>query len=1167
MSQTGQALLYDDSIGHSNLKVGHGGVRHMASTVIAFAFALLAAFGGLLAMSPGNQKAEAFDWGIPIFCPSDSLGYHMDSNGPWESILTRIPVSNKGNRTFTLQEALGGNVGFVNYDGAGKGTSWTKEFSDKDLKKTDGVKVDDTAKKKMEAVRKGQTCSFGSTMTATANGMMGATSFIAGIAQLTTTASFDPTFICKDAGDKGCIDVAKITGGDGSNKNGGIIGTLTNGLLIPLSTLMALITGIIIAIDTFRNRSYRQGLAYVGGLVLVYIIGVAFVTNPSFVARLPMQAGSLVTSSVLTPFVNATSGDDDSSTATDNEVCQAASGGASEDEQMSLTMSSLNCRIWKSFVLGPYSEASFGTSYENLDTSNATVKKALSSSGVSADDISVPLTSTSAPDDMSGSTLKLDGSTPQVKNLAAYQIYLQTDAAKSADTDKMNKTLDERWYHVIVPVAHDNHMWNTWSFGYSSYFRRLSYAFAALLASAIGTALITFTALLALVWLFISMIAICLLPIFLLMGLEQTRGRRILFKYLGELGTILVKYFISLMFVILTIVLFGAMLGAVDNVAMMLITTILLVLALLMFRGRILGMFGDANLMGMGHVKGAFSKAGRSAMAIAGGAAGSVMAERAFNPFKAAGAARRGGWDTFKRDLTRGDGFASNMVRQGNRISEDNKRDMRDRATAEREKGQDLQTDAAKLSSDVQAQDAKVGGIERERDQIQRNVDELSGNAEITQKSQEEILLQMEQAGDSSGFVDMQRMRNELQQLDTDIATGQITGNKSGDELAAMQQRRNELQQNLASRDQLEMPASVAAEQQRMAMDYNQRLSEAITGRGGHEFSPEDARKIVQFNSRLSDLTHEYNEQSAILNEMVDKHDAVSHEAQAHRAVADSLTDDMIAHRPGEFISNRKVRKAQENAETLMEDRATERSGEFSHASKKRVDASGANSENPLDEGISAIGSTIRGGGEDFRRGDRTPNFNTTPQMDLEDDLNTTQRLDVDGNDFNATQRLDDSAHSNHGGSGNVRSNSNKVDVMSPDSHSRDFGSTPPQSATTGDLRREGVRPSVVTPSGYNRAVSNNSSSNDSVKNLVDRGHATVTTSVAKKNVPRIPAREKMPDQKLGNPNKLIEKQQDGGGINIVDKRSHNRAEASKQALIDLGLNLGKDGGQGTKSP
>src|SRR5699024_634245 len=150
--------------------------------------------------------------------------------------------------------------------------------------------------------------------------------------------------------------------------------------------------------------------------------------------------------------------------------------------------------------------------------------------GVDVDDFKFSLQSSESPDSMKGKTLDLDGSGEEINNLAAYQLFVMTDA-KSGDNkfDKAGEgtdAYDKRWYNIIAVVAEDDNMWNTWTSTGGGFFQKASIALISAAATIGGGIVIVVISFFALLYYLISIIMMVLAPLFLLLAVHPGRGRK-----------------------------------------------------------------------------------------------------------------------------------------------------------------------------------------------------------------------------------------------------------------------------------------------------------------------------------------------------------------------------------------------------------------------------------------------------------------------------------------------------------------------------------------------------------------------------------------------------------------------------------------------------------------
>lgn len=116
---------------------------HQISTSVKVIFVVLAAFislgmiisattgASVLTESQNHRSAhavtltqEAHAGFLGFVGGEQSLGHGMDNPSPWKSSFTNIQLEEKQGRVFTIKEAIGANLGYVNYAGEGDGGLW-----------------------------------------------------------------------------------------------------------------------------------------------------------------------------------------------------------------------------------------------------------------------------------------------------------------------------------------------------------------------------------------------------------------------------------------------------------------------------------------------------------------------------------------------------------------------------------------------------------------------------------------------------------------------------------------------------------------------------------------------------------------------------------------------------------------------------------------------------------------------------------------------------------------------------------------------------------------------------------------------------------------------------------------------------------------------------------
>lgn len=884
--------------------------------LFAFFTLLFAVFAGTYTTTISTASTtEAAGFSSKIMCDSKSLGYGMNDKGAWKSALVNIPASDVAGRTFTAQEIFGGNVGFITYYGEGEGTDWTQAVGNAEERNIDKGDMS-SAQDKLDSARTGTACVLGSISSSIGGIQVALTSFISSLGQMLSTAAFDPTIFCKDENDTSCINIVGVIGGE--NNNGGIIGALTEGILLPLSTLMALIAAIVIFIT--RMRTPMQGLIDFGILVLVYIIGVMGATNPQVVAKAPMQIAAVILQTAITPFTQGV-GLSDNGTAQGNGICVSSAPGASIDAQMSMTVSQLNCTAWKAFVLNPYAQAQFGRSYDELELSDPDIASAAEKAGYAPEDFNVSMGTSSAPEEMYNKTLTLDAGSPTVQNLAMYQLYLKTNAAQTGDEQYLTAPVDTRWYRVILTAANDDDIWQHYSFSMDSMFYKAGIGFIALIATIAGTIIIAFTSILALAWLFIGMIALSLFPLFILLGLEPRFGRRILKSYAWDVFNAILKYFVSLVFVILTIVVYGAILSTIDNIGMLLLAVIIVTAALAMYRSTIMGMFGDMNMLSAGSVGGRLGslvdKGKKTLVSATGGGLGTAIAEQGFvgalNPLnmrKNMGSFAQGGISSTKRELKRGSGVLANALRERDRISDDNRKDLRERTEHVRNDLQDNQAKLQQLANEYGHARSEADSTANAIADTENARDAMLGNIKAVHEAREEILLRFDaNTAGAQMFARQQEAMNELGRIESELENPNYYGLTEAD-VVGRRARANELTQELNNAENLVLPDSVQNEMDRAKADYEARIASALSGMGISDITPEMASAILAYNNDIAELTAKHHTLQSDLDKIAERHSEVLEQGAILAQEYQNMRDASLEWKPGKFMGREAIDNA-----------------------------------------------------------------------------------------------------------------------------------------------------------------------------------------------------------------------------------------------------------------
>lgn len=734
--------------------------------IIALASALLAVFVLIMTINPFSvggkvtpvsiQNTQA---GWPEIWCSTNMGLNMDGKQGWQNPLAPISHGDKSGRTWTLQEAMGNSAFFVNYVGEGKAEDQFGVRAKPEVKDADKVGNYTEISSKLTGIRTTSTCLSSHMMTQIANLALTAASLTTGFADFIVVKAFDPGLICSKSGQSGCLDMVGIVGGNGGTQEG-IIGTLTNSLYFPLLVIVVFIAGVYIGHKALVKRQFREatfGLLWVFGSV---IIGLLFLLNPVLLAKAPMAVSNSITTCVVGSF-NGQNCFDGSTTrggisvqgglSSSEGICLSNANGLSVDERMSLTAASLSCSIWKAFVLNPVSDGSFGVPFDALDTQREPLRSQLVKAKLDPNSFCVNLGSTSSADRM-GSTLVLDRDSNKVCNLMAYQLYLQTNAHSGNEagftTDPTVR--DMRWYKVVVAAANNDSTWWHWAPSPLGGFNKITLATISLITSALGNLILVVTAVVALVYYISSVILIAFAPLFLLLGVDPGRGRRVLLGWVEKVISNVLKYLASAVFLIVTIAFYGAVLKNIDNIGMTILFVIILTMALFMYRNELISLMGRVSMGGeqlssrmtdsmKNRSKSILRGGGRLAGSAVGAGIGAGVAG-GFNAENVFAGAKDGVFRQVKRN---GGSIIGGAVREIDRATADNKSDLRTMANDAQGQADDLresiESNQETLANDV----SNLNKMDHQYETDRGRLGDLEDEHEIFNGAEDRVLRDM----------------------------------------------------------------------------------------------------------------------------------------------------------------------------------------------------------------------------------------------------------------------------------------------------------------------------------------------------------------------------------------------------------------------------------------
>jgi hypothetical protein len=686
------------------------------------------------------------DAGTLGFACSQLMGANMDSQASWYNALKSYPVSDKQGRRLTMQEALQNGLFFVNYHGEGKGELFVRD-KESDLYKEHSK----TDVKTLEGKRNLNNCTLNGLGIISANGLLGIANGISGITQYIVQHSFDADLICTDVKNPtdDCFNLLKIIGGNGTpsaaqvangNSNGGIIGVLTSSIYMTLVSLVFIFVAITFIWKAAIHRQFREAFAGLGWALISYFVGFMLLLHPALLAQAPLAASSTVATCVIGAFSgqNCMNDTDTNSDLAEGEessaaICKSSVADASPSEHMEMVAGGLTCKIWKSFILNMYSQGSFGTSFDNLDTmsTDRPTNKILTDAGLNPEDYCVHLYTDGSIDGQKNGTLKTveKGTSNRVCNLAAYQMYLETKVQSGDDTLPENGKADVRWYKVIDAAAANNGFWDNWGGSFASTNSKNGIALMAIIVTVLGSLILVITSLYANVYYISSAVLTSFAPIFLLIGVIPGRGRRIMLGWLEKIVSNVMKYIASAAFLVVTIAIYGAILESMGSIGMTLLFTILMTMALFMYRREIIDLIGRANLGGEQLSSRMTDRLGNTmhnglrgtrdvAAAMAGGALGAKLA---------GGTLRSGGADAVSRELKRSRGFVGNIARQVDRENIANRGKLKNKESEARNQATEAKRTASNYETAGKRAQTEFDNLDKEQTGLLKESSEIEG--------------------------------------------------------------------------------------------------------------------------------------------------------------------------------------------------------------------------------------------------------------------------------------------------------------------------------------------------------------------------------------------------------------------------------------------------------
>ena len=586
---------------------------HQISTSVKVIFVVLAAFvslGMIISATTGasvqtesqNHRStyavtltqEAHAGFLGFVGGEQSLGHGMDNPSPWKSSFTNIQLEEKQGRVFTIKEAIGANLGYVNYAGEGDGGLWVVA-TDADRMQNPPKTISKDSEKLVK-LRSVNTIVFGGMLTSFADFINGFTGMFYDLIQGLLGVVYNPHTVCADPKDSNCVlNLVKITSGGDKPGNHGVIGAMRDALFNPFVTPVLLIVVVGAAWVYVRSKAAKETFVRLGFALGALVAGVSLLMNPGLFTSFPIRVIQELNGAVMT--ISTSAGDSETGAASDgntsgtSSVCKSSAKDTSSAEKTVLAINSMTCTIWRVIRLDPYARAQFGRPFSKLDVKDPEIAEIIKKAEVDPNTFCVPLRVEGVPSDYKNKTLRLDESSPnKVCNLAAYQLYLQSDVQIGDHARKQEHGVNQDWYKLIAVVHADENLWNTWTYGWSSGFNRFMVTSVAMATFApIGFILVVF-ALISFGQILLISLMMMVTPVIFLMMLHKDWGfpkGKAFFK--AMLGAILVFLMYSLILQ-LSMIFLAAIFDTIDDIGLVMVFCLVLTYALWQNRRRILTM-------------------------------------------------------------------------------------------------------------------------------------------------------------------------------------------------------------------------------------------------------------------------------------------------------------------------------------------------------------------------------------------------------------------------------------------------------------------------------------------------------------------------------------------------------------------------------------------------
>ena len=616
--------------GRAVVNNGHGRSHSvMVRRLAALAVLMVLLATTILSVTPMlGKKADAWVW-ADIAC-GDDLGYNTAKKDYDKGILEAAGESVHETK-FPLQVLYGRTIAWTTYNGSKHPDNMQETFPNK-------LNSDppDYVKKNSGDIHKAAPCWGRMAGTFFAGILLRASSGISNLSDFFVTKAVDPNFICQDpknTANVSCINLLAVIAGDGmSGSDGGIIGRLYSGLYLGLIVFAWACVALWAIWNGLFKRKLVSTLSAIGVSFIIFFLGVVFMSQPLLIAQLPMKFGTAAGACVIEGVngVNCMSENsaNPNSEPTVGTECFVDANAVSAPDALTLIAKQATCKIWKAFVMEPWAQGQFGESYEALYDKtgeheagkifqNPDTKDVMNEDwSKTGDDPSVSLYAASGDplDTCSDPNTKY-----RYKNLALYQLNVQSSihdcngnngdhkTYHSSDTIATDGRVYQDWYYIIKAMTATmktagkgdqdiSYMYHNWTGTYWGH--RLGVGLLSLVASFGGALILITTSVLAIMYLFTSVLLTAFAPLFFLIGVVPGTGKKIFLGWVEQVVSATLKYFACILWMMVTVELYGAVLGSSGGMGATLVFVLIVTLAMWFYRGEFINMMGSANFGG-----------------------------------------------------------------------------------------------------------------------------------------------------------------------------------------------------------------------------------------------------------------------------------------------------------------------------------------------------------------------------------------------------------------------------------------------------------------------------------------------------------------------------------------------------------------------------------------